>query len=296
MVENIETGEVITAYKAIQQAIKNKKKFRCFECKEELILANGPQKRAHFKHHPGSNCTYDFENTMSSWHRNFQEMFFKRGAKNEVVLLDGQRRADVFIENKGRIIELQHSNMDINACIDRTNDYLNSNYQIWWLFDLSDDYNKDYILKKYEEKYEKTFDINEVIEKCPINGCNKNIINGKFGPYCPVHKNNINNNLGSSKGTRVNAYYSMVSGELKWIKKDYTFDSKDIVTLKSRGGFRREIIGIKNNYFISNDNFKCFVYLRPDVIAEIDTFKDNKELTVINFMNESEWIDYCINR
>lgn len=285
MVEDIETGKYIRIKDTVRE-----RKYRCICCKEELIYNKGNIKiNKYFRHKNNSECS-EYENFMSPWHCDFQEQFKNKNINIEEILINGEHRADIFIKNKNRVIELQHSDMGTNDCTNRTNDYLNNNYQIWWLFDLSEDYTKSYLLKKFEEIYNKEFDYKEIICKCPIKGCNKNIINAKFGPYCPIHKNKININLGCDSGYKINAYIGT-----KWLSRDYIFANKDVVTLKIKRGIRKELKEIKDNYLNSNLNFKCFVYLKPDTIAEISEFNSDRELTIVNFMTDEDWINYCIN-
>ena len=121
-----------------------KEKYYCPICGEELTLKKGNEKAHHFAHKVKSVCKDNWHYDMSEWHIRWQEKFPEH--TREVVLEKNgvKHRADVLID--GNIIEFQHSSLSCEEFEERNNFYTSLGYNVFWLFDLSKEYENEKIL------------------------------------------------------------------------------------------------------------------------------------------------------
>jgi len=117
---------------------KNKELF-VIKCKNNhnLIFCNGKIKKPYFRHE----YINDYHNNCkkTQWHINWQEQFdkntrevlFKKKCEKQIK----DRWADIYLEQYNVIIEIQHSDMNIDEVRNRKNDYNIHNLNILWLID-----------------------------------------------------------------------------------------------------------------------------------------------------------------
>lgn len=109
---------------------------RCIPNNHALVLVNGSKNRPHFRH----KHTADVQGApMTTWHAEWQSHFpitevpfkHKYGQNRE-------RRADVYIPNLQRIVELQHSHIENVEVHNRNKDYELHGCTVIWLIDSQD--------------------------------------------------------------------------------------------------------------------------------------------------------------
>ena len=123
----------------IDDAIDGNEYF-CQICKEPLILKRGLIRAHHFSHCKNSKCTdnWNYEE-LSEWHANWQKRFPDE-CQEVVMIKDGvAHRADVFVD--GVVIEFQHSPISKKEFDERNKFYTSLGHEVYWIFDLIDDYN-----------------------------------------------------------------------------------------------------------------------------------------------------------
>lgn len=119
---------------------QSNKEYFCPYCGAPLITKKGEVRQHHFAHKPNHLCSDSWERDksydMSPWHDEWQKNFPKVNQEVKLSLGEVKHRADVLT---GRtVVEFQHSIMPTKAFEDRNNFYINLNYKVVWLFDLSD--------------------------------------------------------------------------------------------------------------------------------------------------------------
>lgn len=107
--------------KNIQKKVNKKELFLVCEKGNELIKYESDIRKSHFKHYNYS------DNEMTKWHREWQECF----EKTEEVI--GNRRADAVVGNK--ILEFQYSRIKIEDVDNRTKNYKDNNYDVYWIIE-----------------------------------------------------------------------------------------------------------------------------------------------------------------
>lgn len=109
--------------KVSAQVDKSTSVYKCLCCNETVIHAKGQVNRPHFKHK--NKCAYSIKaskaNSMSEFHRSFQDAFYRIGADLEVVY--GNHIADVVYG--GFVYEIQHSPINQNHIESRNIVYKN---------------------------------------------------------------------------------------------------------------------------------------------------------------------------
>ena len=118
--------------------------YYCRTCGGELILKNGPDRTVHFAHKRLGDCAPFDSNNMTEWHRRMQEYFppesreypFTREDPLEKGKLE-RRRADVYIEDRGIVIEFQHSSINSVEFEKRTRFHLDEGRRVVWVFNES---------------------------------------------------------------------------------------------------------------------------------------------------------------
>ena len=134
-----------------QTYVKNQ--YFCPICGEELILRKGNEKAHHFAHKAKSVCKDNWHYDMSEWHIRWQNKFPEN--TREVVLEKNgvKHRADVLIDKN--VIEFQHSSLKPEEFEERNSFYTSLGYKVFWLFDLSEEYENEKItlLSESNEKY-----------------------------------------------------------------------------------------------------------------------------------------------
>lgn len=119
-----------------------RKGFSCPCCNEEVEVAFGP-KRQYFRHKRNNpSCIAErYDNCMTEWHREWQQLFPDGTQEKYEKSSDGSyRRADVLIGNY--VVEFQHSYITDEEVIARSNFYMNAGKQIIWVFDMRETWSK----------------------------------------------------------------------------------------------------------------------------------------------------------
>lgn len=99
----------------------------------ELIYAHGRKLKSYFRHKHAKDVNPD---AMTEWHAEWQGNF----PYTEVIFekLPGQikeRRADIYISDFNRIVEIQHSPIEHDEVVNRCNDYKLHNKTVVWIID-----------------------------------------------------------------------------------------------------------------------------------------------------------------
>lgn len=118
----------------------------CPACGESLIHRKGSTNRAHFAHKQKTNCSWGLnKDHMSEWHIKMQSFFPKES--RECRFQDKETGevhiADIFDEDTNTIIEFQHSPINKEEYLSRTNFHLNNGRRIVWVFDESRENKRD---------------------------------------------------------------------------------------------------------------------------------------------------------
>lgn len=112
------------------------KKYYCRGCRKRVILKKGKKKCAHFAHQKSDNCSV-FSERESKEHLQLKECFMDwPGQSVEPVFLEAylprlRQRPDILLANLA--IEIQCSRLSHQRFIERTQNYLNNSYQVWWI-------------------------------------------------------------------------------------------------------------------------------------------------------------------
>jgi len=111
--------------------------YYCPGCEAKVMLKKGSIKVAHFAHYPDHPCTYtEDKDCKSEWHRRMQSYFPIEST--EYYFTDAEtgerRRADVFLEESGIVIEFQKSPISIDEFMSRTSFHLRNKRKIAWVF------------------------------------------------------------------------------------------------------------------------------------------------------------------
>lgn len=112
------------------------KKYYCRGCRKRVILKKGKKKCAHFAHQKSDNCSV-FSERESKEHLQLKECFMDwLGQSVEPVFLEAylprlRQRPDILLANLA--IEIQCSRLSHQRFIERTQNYLNNSYQVWWI-------------------------------------------------------------------------------------------------------------------------------------------------------------------
>ena len=133
----------------------------CPVCGETLTHKRGKHNRAHFAHKQKSNCFMNLnKDYMGEWHIRMQSFFPKE--KREYRFHDNDTGethiADVFDEETNTVIEFQHSQINEDEYLSRTNFHLKNGRRIVWIFDESSDQLKEGYLGKFKKDYFSTPD------------------------------------------------------------------------------------------------------------------------------------------
>lgn len=117
-------------------------RYRCPNCREEVIVKKGRIRVHHFSHKPPVSCfwskgeTFAHLSAKSLFHGAFQRRGLKVAVEHEVKSLRGDRRADVMVwsPNGRRIaIELQHSSTSLEDIETRTESYMAAAISVIWV-------------------------------------------------------------------------------------------------------------------------------------------------------------------
>lgn len=105
----------------------------CPVCRQEVIARCGTTRRWHWAHQKNCQCSDQWWENETDWHRHWKEEFPKNW--REVVLQDeatGEiHRADVKLQNSGLVLEFQHSNIEPQEFQSRVDFYQN----LVWIVD-----------------------------------------------------------------------------------------------------------------------------------------------------------------
>jgi Competence protein CoiA-like family len=142
---NIETSENVEASNALKKGA-----YCCRNCNEQVILAKGQKRRAHFRHGRNSLCAYGVGET---WQHEEAKAAILEAARSRglvaipevpVLSFDGDRRADVLIfapqvhppiaDDKRRLaFEVQYSAIDSSNLVARTSAYMTAGVPVIWI-------------------------------------------------------------------------------------------------------------------------------------------------------------------
>lgn len=111
--------------------------FYCQECGEQLVQRRGEIKAHHFAHFPNTKCTDNWQYDESEWHYMMQKQF--PNDSQEIVLeLDGKKHhADILIQARKTIVEVQGSRIRQTEFIERNNFFNRLGYKVIWIFEES---------------------------------------------------------------------------------------------------------------------------------------------------------------
>ena len=114
--------------------------YYCPYCGAPLIVKKGDIRQHHFAHSARRECSDEWARSgsydNSDWHNDWQSKFPKCNQEIKLSLGGVSHRADVLVGYS--VVEFQHSAMNPKRFDDRNNFYLNLDYKVIWLFDLTD--------------------------------------------------------------------------------------------------------------------------------------------------------------
>ncbi|MCR5808776.1 MAG: UvrD-helicase domain-containing protein [Clostridiales bacterium] len=123
---------------------QSNQEYYCPSCGAPLVVKKGVIRQHHFAHKKNHVCKDTWERSgsngydVSPWHNNWQSMFPKDNQEVRLHLGKVCHRADVLVDRT--VVEFQHSILQPAVFDDRNNFYLNLDYKVVWLFDISDIY------------------------------------------------------------------------------------------------------------------------------------------------------------
>ncbi len=130
-------------------------KYYCQACGEEVRLRRGLKNIAHFAHLQDTKCFFCVDkDNKTEWHRRMQNYFPEEAQekwfKDEETGRDYY--ADVFLEESNTVLEFQHSHIDEDEFVRRTDFHLKNKRKIAWFFDeSSQSSNNTYGMFKHKE-------------------------------------------------------------------------------------------------------------------------------------------------
>ncbi|MEI4769683.1 competence protein CoiA family protein [Psychrobacillus sp. FJAT-51614] len=121
--------------------LKKHNKFSCLQCREEVILKNGPINIPHFAHRRKSDCINSFSEGETEDHLNGKfQLFAFFQQKNVQAYLEEyipsiNQRPDILIKNGDKLIaiEYQCSQLPASLLIDRSNGYKKQSVNPLWI-------------------------------------------------------------------------------------------------------------------------------------------------------------------
>ena len=126
------------------------KEYFCPICNSKVVLKSGEVNIPHFAH-KNNTCYDDWNYDMSYWHKKRQSFFPKECQEVIVKNEFGQiHRADVLVGNT--VIEFQHSNITASEFDARNDFFLGLGYRLVWVFDISDEFNKNIEDKDWDRR------------------------------------------------------------------------------------------------------------------------------------------------
>lgn len=219
----------------------------CQGCGSELIAAKGSIYQHHYKHKTLNDCDYGGK-TLD--HINFQLQFPDECVEYVLYDINGDKHiADVKYNNT--IIEYQHSNIEIDEVIKRTNFYT-KNHELYWVFDRRKKFlnfnNKIYDLGggKYELEYDyKTYQTDNLLFNYlkELRNKNFNIKDGKinlskiniciqYSDEYIFYPTNINGNIFTGWRFTINSLRKHIeSNEKKYNNGKRYFIQDDMISL-----------------------------------------------------------------
>ncbi len=115
---------------------EKEKMYYCRSCRKRVVLKKGKKKCAHFAHRKTENCSV-FSEGESEEHLQLKECFMDwLGQSAEPVFLEAylprlRQRPDILLANLA--LEIQCSRLSHQRFFERTKNYLNNGYQVWWI-------------------------------------------------------------------------------------------------------------------------------------------------------------------
>lgn len=108
--------------------------YKCPGCGADVILRRGKINIPHFAHMKGQSCDLVTENKMTMWHIDHQSYWPEE--EREVVITYAGKKHIADIKAGNVIIEFQHSPIDYNTLVERSNFYHRFGTVVW-VFDLT---------------------------------------------------------------------------------------------------------------------------------------------------------------
>lgn len=129
-------------------------KYYCQGCGAPLTVKRGTERKHHFAHRANHVCADTWERNgnydTSNWHVEWQNCFPRDNQEVSLKLGNTKHRADVLVDRT--VVEFQHSIISPQHFDERNNFYLNLEYKVIWLFDLSEQYKKGELYYDVKEK------------------------------------------------------------------------------------------------------------------------------------------------
>lgn len=123
----------------------------CPVCGKPLVVRKGTKNASHYAHWPKHLCTDSWNNPsderngydISQWHNEWEAFYPIDNREITIALGDIKHRGDIVVNNT--VVEFQHSPISSAHFQERTNFYLSAGYKVIWLFDFTDQYEKEKI-------------------------------------------------------------------------------------------------------------------------------------------------------
>ena len=157
-------NNIIIKCQDIENGIVKSNEYYCIKCNNILYFVSESDRNCSYFRHKNNNnyyCDYyknnenyknSYENTMSEFHRNWQEIFPNENIEYKIVIDNIIHFADIFItyyntfnicdifkiNKKNVIIEIQYSPIDYNTLYEREKHYITSDNNLLWIFDIKD--------------------------------------------------------------------------------------------------------------------------------------------------------------
>lgn len=156
-------NNIIIKCQDIENGIVKSNEYYCIKCNNILYFVSESDRNCSYFRHKNNNnyCDYyknnknyknSYENTMSEFHRNWQEIFPNENIEYKIVIDNIIHFADIFIRyhntfnicdifkinKKNVIIEIQYSPIDYNTLYEREKHYITSDNNLLWIFDIKD--------------------------------------------------------------------------------------------------------------------------------------------------------------
>lgn len=239
----------------------------CPVCEELLTHKKGTKKRPHFAHKQNINCFMNLnKDYMSEWHIRMQSYFPKesREYRFEDNNTGEVHIADVFDIKTNTVIEFQHSRIEEEEYLSRTNFHLNNGRRIVWIFDESTEKEKEGCIGKL--KHDDLF-----MPCCTVNGVDTNFLyENKTFKWLYNPRNFL------SKGPNIKDISDSYSVFV------YTGESEDIVhrIISEEWDFEYVILSVSDTTMTENMSLDSFFISEESILSQ-DPWKKQIEAKAI---------------